>query len=103
MYFATHVQGHTLDLVTTRKMDSIIQDAPISGYFLSDHATVLFNLKGFKSESSAKEVWFRKIMSINLPECKNDLRNSELLLNTPKHLADLFNCFITVNYFKVHH
>ena len=61
VHFATHVQGHILDLVITRKMDSIIQDTPISGSFLSDHATVLFNLKGSKSESSAKEVWFRKI------------------------------------------
>ena len=47
-------------------MDSIIQDTPISGSFLSDHVTVMFNLKGSKSESSAKEVWFRKIKSINL-------------------------------------
>ena len=77
-------------------MDSIIQDTPISGSFLSDHATVLFNLKGSKSESSAKEVWFRKIKSINLPKFKNDIRTSELLLiNTPNHLVDLINCFST--------
>ena len=76
-------------------MDSIIQDTPISGSFLSDHATVLFNLKGSKSESSAKEVWFRKIKSINLPKFKNDIRTSELLLNTPNHLVDLVNCFNT--------
>ena len=93
--FATHVQGHTLDLVITRKMDSIIQNAPISGSFLSAHATVLFNLNGFKSQSSAKETWFGKIKLINLPKFKNDLRNSELLLNTPKCLADLVDCFGT--------
>ena len=58
VHFATHVQGHTLDLVITRKMDSIIQDTPISGSFLSDHATVLFKLKGSESESSAKGKWF---------------------------------------------
>ena len=91
VHFEIHVQGHTLDLVITRKMDSIIQDTPISGSFLSDHATILFNLKGFKSESSAKEVWFRKIKSINLPKFKNDIRTSELLLNTPNHLVDLVN------------
>ena len=74
VHFATHVQGRILDLVITRKMNSIIHDtAPISGSNLSDHATVLFNLKGSKSESSAKEVWFRKIKSINLPKFKNDL------------------------------
>ena len=91
VHFATHVQGHTLDLVITRKMDSIIQVAPISGSFLSDHTIVLFNLKGSKSESSAKEVWFQKIKSINRPKFKNDLRTSELQLNTPKHLVDLVN------------
>ena len=73
--------------------NNIIHDAPISGSFLSDHATVLFNLKGFKSESSAKELWFRKTKSINLPKFKNDLRNSELLVNSPKHLTHLANCF----------
>ena len=93
---ATHVQGHILDLVITRKMDSIIQDTPISGYLLSDRATLLFNLKGSKSESSVKEVWLRKIKSINIPKFKNDLRTLELLLiNTPNHLADLVNCFNT--------
>ena len=77
-------------------MDSIIQDTPISGSLFSDHATVLFNLKGYKSESSVKEVWFRNIKSINLPKFKNDLRTLELLLiNTPNHLADLVNCFYT--------
>ena len=95
VHFATHVEGHILDLVITRKMDSIIQDTPILGSFLSDHATVLFNFKGFKSESSAKETWFRKIKSINLPKFKNDLHKSELLLNTPKRLADLVGCFGT--------
>ena len=80
MYFAIHVQGHTLDLDVTRKMDSIIQVASISDSFLTDHTTVLFNLKGCKSESFAKEVWFRKIKSINLRKLKNDLRISELLL-----------------------
>ena len=55
----------------------------------------LSNLKGFKSESSPEEVRFRKIKSIHLPKFKNDLRTSELLLNTPNHLVDLVNCFNT--------
>ena len=83
VHFETHVLGHTLDLVITRKMDSIIQDTPISGSFLSDHATVLFNLKGSKSESSAKEVWFRKIKSFNLPTFK-------------MMISVLQNCYLTL-------
>lgn len=61
------------------KMDSIIQDALISGSVLSDHATGLFNLKGFKSESH-KEIGFWKIILSYLPKLKNNLCNSELLL-----------------------
>ena len=41
VHFETHAQGHTLDLVITRKMDSINQGVPILGSFLCDHATVL--------------------------------------------------------------
>jgi len=61
------------------KMDSISQDALISGSVLSDHVTGLFNLKGFKSESR-KEIGFWKIKSSYLPKLKSNLCNSELLL-----------------------
>ena len=38
---------------------------------------------------------FGKLNLSMWPKFKNDLRNSELLLNTSKHLADLSNCFST--------
>ena len=41
----THVQGHTLDLVISRRSDNIIEDSPCVDRFLSDHGTVLFSLK----------------------------------------------------------
>ena len=34
VHFETHVQGHTLDLVITRKMDSIIQDTDFRLFFV---------------------------------------------------------------------
>ena len=76
--------------------DSEVEPFPLftSRCFSLAHS-LLCNLKGSKSESSAKEVWFRKIKSINLPKFKNDIRTSELLLNTPNHLVDLVNCFNT--------
>ena len=40
----THRSGHTLDLVITRDLDSLVQASPISDSFLSDHCTVLFEL-----------------------------------------------------------
>ena len=76
-------------------MESIIQDALTSGCFLSDHLTVQFNVKGFQSEPSAKDVWFRRIKLIDLRKFKQDLRDSELFLNTHEHLVDLVNSYNT--------
>ena len=44
----THVPGHTLDLVISRRSDNIIEDLPRVDRFLSDHSTVLFCLKSIK-------------------------------------------------------
>ena len=41
------------------------------------------------NQKSCMRLWFRKIKSINLPKFKNDLRTSELRLNTPNHLLIL--------------
>ena len=40
----TQLHGHTLDLVITRKSDSIVAGTPFCDNFLSDHCTVLCNL-----------------------------------------------------------
>ena len=52
---------------------------------------------GFTESESSPILWFRKTTgkSINLPKLKSDLRNSELLLNTPNLFTDLVNCFRT--------
>ncbi len=45
----THVDGHILDLIITRSSDNIIQDPPYVDRFISDHASVLCNLREFKA------------------------------------------------------
>ena len=65
VHFTIHVQGHTLDLVISRKMDSTS--------WRTDRSQVLFypikrlycrsNLKGFKSESCPKEICWAWLMT----------------------------------------
>ena len=52
----THVQGHTLDLVISRRSDNIIEDLPRVDRFLSDHSTVLFCLKSIKPSLLEKTI-----------------------------------------------
>ena len=52
----THVQGHTLDLVISRRSDNIIEDLPLVDRFLSDHSTVLFCLKSIKPSLLEKTI-----------------------------------------------
>ena len=52
----THVQGHTLDLVISRRSDNIIEDLPRVDRFLSDHVTVLFSLKSIKPSLLEKTI-----------------------------------------------
>ena len=62
----THVQGHTLDLVISRRSDNIIEDSPSVDRFLSDHGTVLFSLKSTEPLLLEKIISYRKIESIDL-------------------------------------
>ena len=83
VHFETRERTYTGSNHNQKKWTVSFKTHRIQVLFLSDNATVLFNLKGSnKSASTAKEVWFRKIKSINLPKFKNDLRTSELLLMT---------------------
>ena len=95
VHFETRERTYTGSNYNQKKWTVSLKTHQFQVLFLSDNATVLFNLKGSKSASTAKEVWFRKIKSINLPKFKNDLRTSELLLNTSKQIVDLVNCFNT--------
>ena len=52
----THVQGHTLDLVISRRSDNIIEDLPRVDRFLSDHSSVLFCLKSIKPSLLEKTI-----------------------------------------------
>ena len=56
----THRSGHTLDLIITRDLDSLVQTSPISDNFLSDYCTVLSELTLCMPATIVKEVCYRK-------------------------------------------
>ena len=41
---ATHKSGHTLDLIITRRADSLFSTDPMADYLFSDHFTVISDL-----------------------------------------------------------
>ena len=90
----TQLHGHTLYLIVTWKSDSIVAGTPFCDNFLSDHYTVLCNLKMSKSNPTVKKVSYWEINSMDYKQFKSDLQASELLWNIPSHL-DLVNTYNT--------
>ena len=89
----THVQGHTLDLVISRRSDNIIEDSPSVDRFLSDHGTVLFSLKSTEPLLLEKTISYRKIKSIDLNSFRSDLPATDLCRNPPEALENLAKCY----------
>ena len=89
----THVQGHTLDLVISRRSDNIIEDSPSVDRFLSDHGTVLFSLKSTEPLLLEKTISYRKIKSIDLNSFQSDLPATDLCRNPPEALENLAKCY----------
>lgn len=92
----THVQGHTLDLVISRRSDNIIEDSPRVDRFLSDHGTALFSLKSIKPSLLEKTISYRKLKSIDLNSFQSDLAATDLCRNPPEALEDLADSTLKV-------
>lgn len=85
---ATHIHGHTLDLVITRKTERIVESIPCSGRYFSDHTVIRCNLAISKPRSQAKKVTFRKTKAIDMTCFKQALSFSDICVN--EH-AELLN------------
>ena len=44
VHVPTHKSGHTLDLIITRRADSLLSTDPMADYLFSDHFTVISDL-----------------------------------------------------------
>ena len=88
----THIQGHILDLVITRKSDNIIKGRPISDRYISDHCSVLCSLSVPRPSPTVKHISFRKLKSLDLTSFKDDIARSDLFNDAnPEKLVDLYN------------
>jgi len=90
----THLSGHTLDLIITRQCDSVLTSAPTTGYFLSDHCSILSDLKVEKPALPTKIVSYRKIKDIDRQTLRNEVAETRLCLNSPSTLDDLVDSVI---------
>ena len=69
----THIHGHTLDLVLSRKMEDIIASPPSACHYISDHAAIRCHVAIGKSNYHVKKISFRKIKSIDIGNLTRDV------------------------------
>ena len=72
---ATHIGGHTIDLVITKTDDNIVNYISV-GSLLSDHFAIHFNLNVGKPPPLREYVQYRKLKSVNHQQLDEDLQNS---------------------------
>ena len=92
---ATHIDGHTLDLVVSRATDDLVQTCEV-GTFISDHNSVLLTLKSGKPHPIRKKRKVRKIKSIISSDFANDISASVLSKPLPSHVDDIVSKYNTV-------
>ena len=89
---ATHISGHTLDLVVSRSTDDIVQCCEV-GAFISDHNAIHIKLKSGKLHPIRKHTKFRKIKSISTEKFSQDIQLSELSQSLPAHIDDMVSLY----------
>ena len=75
---STHIAGHTLDLIITRKESGLVQNV-IADDLISDHLLVRFDLNIQLDPERPKTVKYRSLRSLNVEMFEEDLRKSKLV------------------------
>ena len=78
MTVPTHVYGHTLDLVITRKSDDVINTPPWTDCLFSDHLQLFCRLQMDEPSLMKSCISYRKIKSINFANLREDIACSDL-------------------------
>jgi hypothetical protein len=92
---ATHVHGHTLDLVLSRKSDNLVSDAFVSE-LISDHFTVISVLLAHRPGWSVprKVVSFRSLSSIDVDQLMADLKLIPMIAEPSSTMEGLIEQYI---------
>ena len=96
---ATHISGHTLDLVISNSNveHEILNGISITNPVLSDHYAVCFNLSLTRPKFERRLIASRKIKSIDFDLFTKELQESSLLQNRPSDdLPDLVGLYNSV-------
>ena len=85
---ATHIHGHTLDLVITGATSNLVSDIYTTRPNISDHYPVHFKLMCEKPKFERKEISYRKFKSIDIDNFKQQLSDCEPIKNPVSALVE---------------
>jgi exonuclease III len=100
---ATHIHGHTLDVVITREISSIIQGNVLivdpclfdnKGNQCGDHLGIEVTLAHSKPQNRRKVITFRRLCDVSLPDFIKDIQSSATLsctCGTTDSLVEAYN------------
>ena len=93
---ATHANGHTLDLVISKKDNPLITEIKIFDPVISDHCAVHCNLRVQKPNFTKKKVYYRKLRSLDIESFCEDILTSPLLQDQAVELNALVDQYDNV-------
>ena len=93
---ATHANGHTLDLVISKKDNPLITEIKIFDPVISDHCTVHCSLCVQKPHFTKKKLYYRKLRSLDNECFCEDILTSTLLQDQAVELNALVDQYDNV-------
>ena len=91
----THVKGHTLDLLISRKSQNIVLETTVLTGLPSDHHAIISKLDFARPGPSKKRVVYRKLREIDVDQFKKDILTS-LVSDASDDASALVNKYNTV-------
>lgn len=91
----TYESEHTLDLIITRRCDSILAGVPVTDYLFSDHLSVICDLRLGRPVLPTKKVSYRKIGAVDTKLLCDELSTTKLCQHSPDALNELVECYNT--------
>ena len=86
--FPTHVHGHWLDLLITKRISNPIKSV-FSAAGISDHLAVISEIDCCKTKWNKEKISFRKINKIDYESFHSDILSSDLIKKPEKDLSTL--------------
>ena len=84
----THKDGHTLDLIITRKGETLTSNYVVRDPGISDHAALRCDLSIIKPPNTKRRIEYRKLTSIDFDKFCQDVSDSELLSKSYDDIND---------------